>query len=63
MYKLMNNFDRAMYYTQKALDINANHIDSLILMKEIYLIQNDLHLAKEICDKIYEIQPMPENLA
>lgn len=63
LYKLLNNFQKAIYYLEKVLDINANHIDGLYLLEEIHLLQNDLNSAKEVINKIYEIRPTSENLA
>lgn len=63
LYKLLNNFDRAQYYIEKVLETDKNHLDCLFLLEDIHLIQNNLHGAKEISKKIYEIQPTNKNLA
>lgn len=63
LYKLLNNFQRSIYYIEKVLDINPNHLDCLYLLEEIYLQQADLKAAREVSEKIYAIQPTPENLA
>lgn len=63
LYKLLDNFQKAIYYLEKVLDINASHIDALYLLEEIYLEQNDLVSAKGISQKIYDIRPTSENLA
>lgn len=63
LYKLLENFQRSVYYIEKVLDINPNHLDCLCLLEEIYLQQTDLKAAREISEKIYTIQPTPENLA
>lgn len=63
LYKLLGNFQRSVYYIEKVLDLNKNHLDCLCLLEDIYLQQSDLKAAKEVSGKIYEIQPNPENLA
>lgn len=63
LYKLLDNFQRSIYYIEKVLDLNPNHLDCLCLLEEIYLQQTDLKAAREISERIYEIQPTPENLA
>lgn len=63
LYKLLDNFQRSIYYIEKVLDINPNHLDCLYLLEEIYLQQADLKVAREVSEKIYAIQPTPENLA
>lgn len=63
LYKLLENFQRSIYYIEKVLDINPNHLDCLCLLEEIYLQQADLKAAREISERIYAIQPTPENLA
>lgn len=62
LYKLLENFERAIYYIEKVLDINCQHLDSLFLLEEIYLNQGELKSAKEISEKIYEIEPLSKNL-
>lgn len=63
LYKLLDNFQRSIYYIEKVLDINPNHLDCLYLLEEIHLQQSDLTAARDISEKIYTIQPTPENLA
>lgn len=63
LYKLLENPQRAVYYIEKVLDINPKHIDCMVLLEEIYLSQGTLHLAKNVSEKIYEIQPTSVNLA
>lgn len=63
LYKLLNNFQRAIYYIEKVLDIDNKHLDCMFLLEEIYLIQDNLQLAKSISEKIYEIQPTCQNFA
>ena len=63
LYKLLGNFQRAIYYLEKVLEINGKHLDCLLLLEEIYIAQDFLQLAKNIAGRIYEIQPTNENLA
>lgn len=63
LYKLLDNYERATYYIEKVLDINPNHIDCMLLLEEIYIIQNDLKPALDMSEKIYAIQPTFQNLA
>lgn len=63
LYKLLQNFERAIYYIEKVLDFNCQHLNSLLLLEEIYLTQGELNSAKEISEKIYEIEPSSQNLA
>lgn len=63
LYKLLGNLERAVYYIDKVFEIDNQHIDSMHLLEEIYLIKNDLSSAKEISRKIFDTQPTSENLA
>lgn len=63
LYQLLGNSQRSVCYIEKVLEINPKHLDCMHLLKDIYLHQNDLKLAKEISYKIYEIQPDCKNLA
>lgn len=63
LYRLLDNFQRSIYYIEKVLDITPNHLDCLFLLEEIYLQQADLKAAREVSEKIYAIQPTPENLS
>lgn len=63
LYRLLNNFQRAVYYIEKVLDINPNHLDCLFLLEEIYLQQGNLLMAREMVERIYNIQPDCLNLA
>jgi tetratricopeptide (TPR) repeat protein len=62
IYKLLENFQRAVDYAEKVLYINPKHFEALSLLAEIYLLKNDLIMAKEISEKIYEISPTNQNL-
>lgn len=63
LYRLLGNFQRAVYYLEKVLEIDSKHLDSLFLLQEIYIAQDFHQLAKNIAGRIYEIQPTTENLA
>ncbi|MFA7658265.1 MAG: tetratricopeptide repeat protein [Candidatus Gastranaerophilaceae bacterium] len=63
LYKLLDNFQRAIYYIEKVLDIDNKHSDCLVLLEEIYLLQGDLQSANSVCERIYKIQPDCQNLA
>lgn len=63
LYRLLGNSDRAVYYIEKVLELDSKHLDCLNLLEEIYINQENLKSAKEISEKIYEIQPNPENFA
>lgn len=63
LYKLLDNFQKAIYYIEKTLDIDPKHLDCLTLLEEIYIEQGELNSACKIRSKIYELQPTSENLA
>lgn len=63
LYKMLDNYQRSIYYIEKVLELDKNHVDSLFLLKEIYLEQNNLNLAVNSANRIYDIQPTCENLA
>jgi len=63
LYRLLENFQRAIYYLEKVLEIDSKHLDCLFLLQEIYIAQDFHQLAKNIAGRIYEIQPTNENLA
>jgi len=48
LYKLLGNAQRSIYYIEKVLEINSNHLDCLFLLKELYLQQNNLKSASEL---------------
>ena len=55
IYLLLNNYDRAIHYTGKALDIDSSHINSLKTLREIYTKQKKFNEAGRIANKIYII--------
>ena len=63
LYRLLNNLQRATYYVEKVLESDKNHLDCLLLLKDIYLAEENLQEAKNIAERIYNIQPTSENLA
>lgn len=63
LYYLLENFERAVYYIDKVLDIAPAHLDCMFLLEEIYMQKGHLQLAKNTLDKIYEVQPTNKNLA
>lgn len=63
LYNLLENYERAIYYIEKVLEINPKHIESMFLLEQIYISQNDLKSAKEINEKIFELQPNCNNFA
>lgn len=63
LYSLMDNSKRALYYIEKVLEINENHLDSLCLLKEIYLAQQEFLSAKKIADKICKLEPNSKNIS
>ncbi len=63
LYKLLNNNQKSIYYIEKVLDKDSKNIDCMNLLQEIYIAQNELDLAYEISNKVYELCPIQENLA
>ncbi len=63
LYKLLQNYDRAIYYIEKVLELDSKHLDCLVLLLDIYLIQDDNNAALDISNKIFKIQPSSEILA
>lgn len=62
VYKLLGNFDRAVYYIEKVMELDAKHLECLALLLEIRLLQDDLESALSISDKIFTIKPVAQNL-
>ena len=63
LYKLLENYDRALYYIEKVLEIDDKHLDCLALLLEIKLLHKDTKAALGVSEKIYNIQPDSHNLA
>ena len=61
LYVLLNNYQRALQYLEKALIICPQHINSLELTRTIKERQNDLNSVLEISTKLFE-QNQTENL-
>lgn len=62
IYLLLKNYDRALHYTNKALEVDANHINSLITLRKIYTEQKNYQSASRIANKIYIITNAQEDL-
>ncbi len=63
LYFLLENWERAVYYIEKVLDISPKHIDCLKLLQEIDEKLCNYGSAKLVCDKICELQATSENYA
>lgn len=63
LYKLLENDDRAIYYIEKVLELDSNHLDCLQLLKDIYLDKGNLKEALTVADSMVAIESSPENLA
>ena len=57
LYELLENYERALYYIEKVLELDTNHLESLNLLVEIYIEQGDFLTAKQTCEKICKLQP------
>lgn len=62
LYFLLNNYDRAINYTNKALEIDNNHSPSLITLRKINTIKKDYETASKIANKIYILTQAQEDL-
>jgi len=62
LYFLLHNYPRAIQYPEQILAKDSNHIPSLKLLKNIYIKQDELIPAKELAEKVYELEPLAENL-
>ncbi len=62
LYFLLQNFNRALHYTNKALEIDDKHINSLITAREIYKKQKDYKSASKIANKIYVLTESQDDL-
>lgn len=63
LYNLLDNKQRALHYVGKVLDINSNHLDCIILKKNIYIEQGKIKEAEELAERIYQITSTDEALA
>ena len=63
LYRLLNNFQRAVYYIEKVLDVDKTHLDCLLLLMDVYIAEQSLNEACDVAERIYAIRPTPENLA
>lgn len=62
LYVLLNNYQRALQYLEKALLINPSHINSLELTRTIKERQNDLYSVLDISTKLFQQNENSENL-
>lgn len=63
LYYLLENFERAVHYTEKVLEQNSEHIGCLTILKNIFLKTGELNKAENIAKKIYEISSSEDNLS
>ena len=54
--KVNGEFDKALPYFQKAEKVDANDMNTLIALKEIYARKNDLELSNEFKTRIERVQ-------
>lgn len=62
LYFQLENYERAVHYAEKVLEINSEHIGSLNILKNVYVRENEQNKARDIACKIYKISPAPDNL-
>lgn len=62
LYFLLHNYSRAIQYPEQILANDPNHLPSLKLLEKIYIKQQELIPAKELAEKIYELDSSYENL-
>ncbi|MBR2430397.1 tetratricopeptide repeat protein [bacterium] len=62
-YFLMNDEGRALNYIEQILEVNPIHIESLQLLKRIFIKKNALFEAEQTCKNIYLISNNIEDLA
>ncbi len=55
LYYLLKNNERAVHYVTKALEIESEHINSLVVLKKVYLSENNYKDAEITARKIYEL--------
>ncbi len=62
LYYFLKNYDRAIHYTMKALEIDSTHINSLKNAKEIYTAKKNYPEASKFANKIYILTQSQEDL-
>ncbi len=62
LYYLLHNYTRAVQYPEQILSVDENHIPALKLIKNIYLKQDMFYQAKDIAEKLYNLEPIEENM-
>lgn len=63
LYYLLKNFQRAVGYLEKVLAKNSSHIESLNILKQIHIFQNEYKEAYKMAERIYNIQKTTDNLS
>ncbi|MFQ8627008.1 MAG: tetratricopeptide repeat protein [Candidatus Gastranaerophilaceae bacterium] len=63
LYYLLKNFPRAVGYLEKVTARNSNHIESLNILKQIHIFQNEYKEAYKMAERVFNIQKTPENLS
>ena len=62
LYYMLCNYPRATQYAEQILEQDNNNLQALLLMKNIKLKQGDLYSAKEIAEKILELNNSDKSL-
>ena len=62
LYYLLGNYPRAIQYGEQIILSDSENISALNLLKNIYLKQDELYLAKELAEKIYSRERNEDNL-
>lgn len=62
LYFLLHNYPRAAQYPERILAQEPEHIPSLKLLRDICIRQNELIKAKELSEKLYELDATESNL-
>ena len=62
LYVLLHNYDRAVQYLEKVLQIDEKHLPSLKLLSKVLQRQGALNEAFELAKKVYDNEPDSVNL-
>lgn len=62
-YYLMHDEERALNYIEQIIEMNPSHIESLKLLKKIFLDKNALEEATQTAQNIYTISQNPDDIA
>ena len=63
LYYLLKNFPRAAGYLEKVTAKNSEHIESLNILKQIHIFQNEYKEAYQISERVFNIQKTSKNLS